>query len=89
MNEANVAALAGLLLRTGIVRDGDPRAIPEARAAAEALAARGVLVPTALTKEQATNIGSMYDVGTPPIETSRTYVVEKLEAIAKGQPGPM
>lgn len=53
VNERNVGALAELLLATGTVCDGDPMRTAEARAAAEALAARGVLVPSALTEEQA------------------------------------
>jgi hypothetical protein len=77
MNERNVEALAALVLGSfDESGHSEMHECPDHRAVARFLASRGVLVPSALTDEQAARF-DVYDHG---------VVRTALERIAKGEP---
>jgi hypothetical protein len=87
MNQRNVEALAALLARSPweiVLRDEDRRAVDEdavSTTLAEWLASRGVLVPSALTDEDAAVIGrTEARAGFLALNVSRA-----LDRIAKGE----
>lgn len=80
MNQRNVEALTAVLKA---MLDGD---CGNERALAEDLAARGVLVPSALTGVDAWHVVADIDGATHTTEEARAALLIKLERIARGDP---
>jgi hypothetical protein len=87
-NERNIEALTELLLEALPHPDVAAPALVAgvAKALAESLASRGVIVPTALTEDEAVRIGAD-SAGSVPAERSEIAlcVRQGLEQIAKGE----
>ena len=83
MNDRNVAALDLLLGEAGLPPRG-----PSRRQLAEALAARGVLVPSALTDDQCKELEACFGLLVDKFDDKPFGLRAELERIAKGEGFP-